>query len=264
MEGPPIYLTSDIHLGVASPDTEKAFLAWLEHCGTEASRVVLNGDLFDFWYEYRSVVPRGHTRVLGALASLVDSGIPVTLMGGNHDWWGGDFLTGEIGVDFLQKPTIIDLQGRRTLLAHGDGLGSGDLGYRILKGILRGSFTRFAFRWLHPDIGAWVARRVSKTGTHPGGPSAKQMARSRFLEQWAVTQLEGSPELDMVILGHTHVPVLREVCPGRHYLNPGDWMVGRSYAVISRDRPPRLLAWDGSGPSESDRYGDPDLHSPGG
>jgi UDP-2,3-diacylglucosamine hydrolase len=141
MQGPPIYLASDVHLGVVPPETERAFLAWLDHCGGAASQVILNGDLFDFWFEYRSAIPRGHTRTLGALAALVDAGVPVTLMGGNHDWWGGDFLTGEIGVEFLREPTRLELQGRQILLAHGDGLGSGDLGYRILKSILRGAAT---------------------------------------------------------------------------------------------------------------------------
>jgi len=250
MQGPPIYLASDVHLGVAPPETEQAFLAWLDHCGAEASRVIINGDLFDFWFEYRSVIPRGYTRVLGALSSLVDSGVPVLLMGGNHDWWGGDFLTTEIGVDFLREPTVLDLQGTKTLLAHGDGLGSGDLGYRILRYVLRGSLTRFAFRWLHPDVGAWVARRVSTTGTHPAGSREKQEARSQFLERWAVDQLTSSPEIDLVILGHTHAPCLREVFPGRHYLNAGDWLVNKSYAVLSAGKAPRLLDWSYGGPLE--------------
>jgi UDP-2,3-diacylglucosamine hydrolase len=252
MQDPPIYLASDVHLGVAPPETEPAFLAWLEFCGREASRVVINGDLFDFWFEYRSVIPRGHTRILGALASLVDSGVPVVLMGGNHDWWGGDFLTNEIGVDFLREPTVLDLQGRKTLLAHGDGLGSGDLGYRVLRQVLRGSLTRFAFRWLHPDAGAWVARKVSNTESHSGGASKKQKERSEFLERWAVEKLTASPDLDLVVLGHTHVPVLKEVFPGRHYLNAGDWLVNRSFAVLSCLDAPRILEWRDGRPSEID------------
>ncbi|MGD2122123.1 MAG: UDP-2,3-diacylglucosamine diphosphatase [Gemmatimonadota bacterium] len=243
MQDPPIFLASDIHLGVAPVEAEKAFLGWLEHCGAEASRIVINGDLFDFWFEYGSVIPRGHTRVLGTLSSLVDAGIPVLLMGGNHDWWGGDFLTGEIGVEFLQEPTIVDLHGRRTLLAHGDGLGSGDLGYKLLRGVLRGSATRFMFRWLHPDVGAWVARKVSKTGTHPEGPTEKQIGRSRFLEQWAVGRLEDSPDLDVVVLGHTHVPTIVEAFPGRFYLNAGDWLANQSYALFPSDGEPELWDW---------------------
>jgi UDP-2,3-diacylglucosamine hydrolase len=253
MQDPPIYLASDIHLGAAPPETERAFLDWLDHCGTHAGKVVINGDLFDFWFEYGSVIPRGHTRVLGALAALVDAGIPVVLMGGNHDWWGGDFLTREIGVDFLTQPTIVDLHGRRTLLAHGDGLGAGDLGYRIVKSILRGSFTRFVFRWLHPDVGAWVARKVSKTDLHAQGLLPKQVARSEFLERWAIHQLENQPALDLVVLGHTHFPVLREVSPGRHYLNAGDWILNKSYGVLPVDGPPVLLDFGQGRPSESNR-----------
>ena len=251
MQDPPVYLASDVHLGAAPGETRRAFLSWLDHCGSRASKVVINGDLFDFWFEYRSVIPRGHTRVLGALSALVDAGIPVILVGGNHDWWGGDFLTQEIGVEFLTEPTVLDLHGRRTLLAHGDGLGSGDLGYRMLRLILRGSFTRFAFRWLHPDLGAWIARRVSKTGVHPEGPSWKQIARSEYLEQWATRKLKERSDLDLVVLGHTHVPLLVEVDPGRHYLNAGDWILNKSYAIVPRDGPPKLLDYQDQMNSES-------------
>lgn len=239
----PIYVASDVHLGAVPEETERAFLAWLHHCGASASRVVLNGDVFDFWFEYRSAIPRGHTRVLGALASLVDAGIPVLLMGGNHDWWGGTFLREEIGIEFHQEPATVNLLGRRTLIAHGDGLGGGDLGYRILKLVLRGRLTRFAFRWLHPDIGAWVARRVSHTSEKPESDKVKLEGRARFLEDWARERLDGDPALDLVILGHSHVPVVKEVEPGRHYLNAGDWVVHRSYAILDGEGPPRVLDW---------------------
>ncbi len=243
MESSPVYLTGDVHLGAVPAETEKAFVAWLEHCGREASRVVINGDLFDFWFEYGTVVPRGHTRVLGALASLVDSGMDVLLMGGNHDWWGGSFLTQEIGLDFRQEAINLELAGHTTFLAHGDGVGSGDPGYRALKFLLRGWPTRFAFRWLHPDLGAAIARRVSQTEGRAGEPIEKQEARARALEAWALEKLRARPELDLVVLGHTHIPVLREASPGRHYLNAGDWVANQSYAVIPREGPPCLLDW---------------------
>jgi len=243
MQDPPIFLASDVHLGAVPSENERAFVSWLEHCGSESSQVIINGDLFDFWFEYGSVIPRGHTRVLGALASLVDGGVPVVLMGGNHDWWGGSFLREEIGVAFHRQPVVLDLQGRRTLLAHGDGLGSGDLGYVLLRFLLRGPPTRFAFRWLHPDLGAWVARKVSKTEMRTGEPLSKQLARSEFLQGWARDTLKDSPELDLVALGHTHIPILTEVFPQRFYLNSGDWIVHRSYAVLSGKDPPKLLEW---------------------
>jgi UDP-2,3-diacylglucosamine hydrolase len=240
----PVFIASDIHLGSAPPETEPAFVSWLDFCGSRASQVIVNGDLFDFWFEYGSVIPRGHTRVLGALASLVDAGVPVLLMGGNHDWWGGSYLREEIGVTFHQAPVTLEIQGRTVYLAHGDGLGGGDLGYKVLKLLLRGSLTRFAFRWLHPDVGAWVARRVSKTDVRTGEPLEKQVARTRFLENWATRYLEDQPEVELVALGHTHIPLLKEVFPGRYYLNSGDWLVSMSYGLLEAGEPPRLFGWD--------------------
>ena len=240
----PVYLASDVHLGSAPPGTEPAFLSWLDFCRTHASRVIINGDLFDFWFEYRSAIPRGHTRVLGALASLVDAGVPVLIMGGNHDWWGGSYLRDEVGVEFHQEPLLLDLQGRKVLLAHGDGVGGGDIGYKLLKLVLRGRLTRWAFRWLHPDVGAWVARRVSQTDSRAGEPIEKQLARTRSLEEWATEYLAGHLDVDLVVLGHTHVPVLKEVFPQRFYVNTGDWLVNRSYGILEPGAPPRLLTWD--------------------
>lgn len=248
MSTKPIYVTSDAHLGAVSPRAERAFLAWLEHAGEAASRIVINGDLFDFWFEYRSAVPRGYTRALGALARIVDAGTPVLFMGGNHDWWGGTYLREEVGVDFRQEPVVVDLAGHRTFLAHGDGLGRGDLGYRILRWFLRGRLTRTAFRWLHPDLGAWIARAVSATD-HRGDsrPSDAELQRARLLEDWALAKLRADASLDLVLLGHAHVPEIREPEDGRFYVNTGDWIHHRSYAVLEPGLPPRLERWEPEG-----------------
>ncbi len=241
-----VYLTGDIHLGAVPPATERAFLAWLDHAGTRAGTIVVNGDLFDFWFEYRSVVPRGYARVLGSLAALVDAGRHVVLLGGNHDWWGGDFLREEIGVDFHPDPVVMDLAGRRTFLAHGDGLGRGDLGYRVLRRILRGTATRWAFRWLHPDLGARLARWVSRTEVRGREPTELERSRAAHLEEWARAKLREAPELDLVVLGHTHIPALVEVEADRYYLNAGDWIHHRSFVVLEPEGPPRLEEWGGS------------------
>ncbi|MEZ4414580.1 MAG: UDP-2,3-diacylglucosamine diphosphatase [Gemmatimonadota bacterium] len=244
MPMPSVYVTSDVHLGAVPRDTEAAFIRWLEHAGVNAGSVLINGDLFDFWFEYRSAVPRGHARVLGALATLVDAGVPVTLMGGNHDWWGGSFLRDEVGVEFLQEKVIRDLAGHRTLVAHGDGLGRGDLGYRMLKWLLRSPVTVAGFRWLHPDLGAWLAARVSRTGTRDHADNAATLARAEYVRGWAIERLAADPTLDLVLLGHTHIPGLEEVEPGRFYLNAGDWVYRRTYAVLTRGEAPRLLDWE--------------------
>lgn len=239
----PVFVASDVHLGASTPEREKAFVSWLRWAGPQAGALVINGDLFDFWYEYRTAVPRGHIRVLGILQGLADRGLPILVMGGNHDWWGGDFLTQEIGVEFVQDPVRRRLAGWDTLIAHGDGLGKGDLGYRLLRLVLRGRFTRWAFRWLHPDVGAAVAQRVSLTETRHGGPTEEDLGRSRALEAWAVNEMEANPELELVLLGHTHTPNFREVAPGRFYVNTGDWLHHFTFLRLEEGRPPCLYRW---------------------
>lgn len=239
----PVHITSDVHLGAIGPERERAFLDWLEHAGSSGARVVINGDLFDFWFEYRSAIPKGHTRVLGALAALVDAGHDVQLTGGNHDWWGGAFLEDEIGVTFHRQPVEVDLAGHRTLLAHGDGLGPGDYGYRLLQKLLRARPFTGAFRWLHPDVGAAIARGVSSTRAraeqgHSGGKS-----RALVLEDWALSQLTERHDLDLVLLGHTHVPT-RAPCPeGGWYVNSGDWVEHSTWVELRSGHPPKLMEW---------------------
>jgi UDP-2,3-diacylglucosamine hydrolase len=241
----PVFIVSDIHLGVVSRERERAFVRWLSELGRTASELIINGDLFDFWFEYGSVIPRGHTRVLGALASLVDGGTPVRLMGGNHDWWGGSFLEEEIGLTLHRDPVVLDLAGWRTFLGHGDGLGRGDLGYRLLRSMLRGRVTRWGFRWLHPDLGARIANRVSLTEEHLRTPSRNQKHRSELLEAWAVEKLRADPELDLVVLGHTHIPRFVQVEPSRYYINSGDWLSHSNYVVLRAGEPPALEDWKG-------------------
>lgn len=243
MSNTAVYVASDAHLGAAPREMEDAFHAWLEFAAERAGFILINGDLFDFWFEWGSVVPRGHTRVLGMLARIVDAGLPVHLMGGNHDWWGGRYLTDEIGVVFHQAPVRLELAGRQTLVAHGDGLGNGDLGYRILKGILRSPVSRGAFRWLHPDLATGLARMVSRTHVERDGSSEAQSRRAQHLERWARDRLLESPELDLVLLGHTHDPARIEVAPGRFYLNSGDWLRNATYLVLDEGVAPRLESW---------------------
>lgn len=245
MSEKPVYLASDVHLGAAPPRNEAAFVSWLRHTAQVASQVVLNGDLFDFWFEYRRGIPPGHDEVLATLRELVDSGLPVTLMGGNHDWWGGRHLREVIGVEFLQEPVVRTYAGHVTFLAHGDGLGEGDPSYRALRLVLRGGVTRTAFGLLGPALGGRVARRVSHTHERWGAPTPDDRARAQALAAWAREKLATTPELDLVVLGHTHLPILTEVEAGRWYLNAGDWVRHTTYAVLAPASPPRLLTWEG-------------------
>ena len=238
-------IASDVHLGSAPPGHEKAFIEWLERAAISASWIILNGDLFDFWFEYRTGTTRGYDRVLRTLSMIVDQGTPLTLMGGNHDWWGGAFLRDEIGIEFLQDPVVRKISGRRALLAHGDGLGRGDLGYKILRTSLRGRLTRWAFGMLPPAIGDQIASIVSRAGRDRDKYGEQQQARSDALEKWAVNALNQDKELELIVLGHTHRPLLREVNPGQWYVNCGDWVVNKSYLSLQEGRSPRLMTWDG-------------------
>lgn len=238
----PVFLASDVHLGAAPPEHEEAFLDWLAATPERASAVILNGDLFDFWFEYLWGTTAGHDRALQVLKEVVSSGIPVTLLGGNHDWWGGRVLRDEVGVDFLQDPVVRDLAGYRAFVGHGDGLGPGDEGYHFLKWVLRGRPTRLAYSLLPPRLGDRIAQGVSSTGDRWGGPTDHDRHRADVLSEWAVSKLEAEPGLDLVVLGHTHVPEIREVGAGRWYVNLGDWVHHRTYVELGEGAPPRLVA----------------------
>lgn len=238
----PTYITSDVHLGGVPDTTERAFLAFLEHVGANGSRLVIPGDLFDFWFEYGDVIPGEHFRVLAGLAALVDAGIPVLVTGGNHDAWGGSFLEEHVGVTFEPGHVRTELAGRPALLAHGDGLGKGDIKYRMLKRVLRSRAAMMGFRALHPELGLRLARRVSTTEAK-GHVDAGQVGRAQFIESWARDRLAEQPDLAYVVCGHSHLPAVEEVEPGRYYLNAGDWISHWTYITIGDDGVPQLKEW---------------------
>lgn len=238
----PEFIASDVHLGAVPKDTERAFVAFLEHVGANASRLLLAGDLFDFWFEYGTVIPGKHFRVLAALSDLVDADIPVTLAGGNHDAWGGRFLREEVGVAFHGEPFYTQLAGGRALVAHGDGLGRGDIRYRVLKRVLRSRVAIAGFRALHPELGLRLAHAVSSTEGKAVSDAAVR-GRAAFIQDWATEQLRADPTLRWVVCGHSHMPVILEVEPGRRYLNAGDWIHHWTYIVVDEGGRPVLHHW---------------------
>jgi UDP-2,3-diacylglucosamine hydrolase len=242
------FITSDIHLGAVPRETERRFVAFLDHVGEHGSSLLIAGDLFDFWFEYGEIIPGRHFRVLAAIARLVEAGIPVTIAGGNHDAWGGRFLREEVGATFHGAPFRMMLAGRPALVAHGDGLGKGDLKYRALKALIRSRAAIAAFRALHPELGLRLARAVSSTEARET-PDPQQMGRARFIEGWAREQLAADPDIAWVVCGHAHVPARIEVEPGRFYLNAGDWLSHFTYITIDDAATPELRTWKGPGES---------------
>ena len=239
----PVYVASDVHYGAAPPTHQEAFLQWIEHAASEASAILINGDLFDFWFEYQWGTTRGHEPLLERIQDTVDSGIPITLVGGNHDWWGGRYLREEIGVEFLHHPVTRNLAGHCAHIAHGDGLGPGDAKYHALSTILRSPVTSFAFGMLPVQIGDRIAQYVSNTEDRWDNVGLEQVTRSDLLQAWAIDTLQSNLELDLVLLGHTHQPLVREPEPGRWYVNSGDWVFHQSYVILNEGEPPLLLDW---------------------
>lgn len=230
-------VVSDVHLGAVPEENERRFLGFLDAVPAAADQLIVVGDLFDFWFEYRTVVLKRHFAVLRALARLAESSVEVRMLGGNHDAWGGSFLREEVGVDWTDGPTEMEIRGRRAVVAHGDGLAEGDLGYRVMKSLVRSRPVRALFRSVHPDLAVRVARTASRTSTREEeGRSGSDRKRARVLSRHADRLLVRRPELDLVVFGHAHRPEAREVEPGRWYLNPGDWIHHFSYGIVTPDR----------------------------
>jgi UDP-2,3-diacylglucosamine hydrolase len=236
-----IYFASDFHLGIpdyeSSLEREKMLVSWLDHSRKDASEIFLMGDIFDFWFEYKTVVPKGYVRLLGKLAEITESGIPVHLFTGNHDIWAFEYLQKEVKMQLHTHPEIIKLMDKTFYLAHGDGLGPGDNGYKFLKKVLSSRVNQFLFRWLHPDIGA-------RLGLYFSGKSrlANMIKENKnenlnsiedeMLYKYASGLLADGLEANYFVFGHRHRPVDIELKPGCHMIILGDWLINFTFAVF--------------------------------
>ncbi len=245
----PSVVVSDLHLGAPS-SAEDEFIDFLKSWHGRAELVLVNGDLFDFWFEYRTVVPSQHFAVLKALSDLAASGVRLILVGGNHDSWGGRFLEDEIGMRCLDGPVELELGGKRAILAHGDGVGPGDVGYKILRRTLRSRPFRTLMRLVHPDLADRFVQRISRTGARSAAERARSGVRAKILEEYAAEQFETRADIDLVIFGHCHIPQLRSFGAGRYYINSGDWIEHRTYTLVTPDEV-RQREWDGRAPGEA-------------
>jgi UDP-2,3-diacylglucosamine hydrolase len=230
-------IVSDAHLGHAPPDITAAFHRFLARVPDLADHLVINGDLFDFWFEYRTVIPRRCFPTLAALLRLRQAGVALTVTGGNHDRWGGDFWRGELDADFHRAEAVLTLAGWRCYVTHGDGLADRHAAARILHAITRRPIVARLFRWVHPDIGFPMVGALSgPLGDTTRDPAVLEEA-ARRQATFARAHLAHHPDVDAVILGHTHRPALEQVNGRRWYLNPGAWMDGLRYAAVMADGP---------------------------
>ena len=237
----PCYVISDAHLGAADADAERALLAFLKSLYGRAGSLLINGDLFDFWFEWRSVMPRRGYRVLAALADLRDAGVPVTWIAGNHDCWGGTIVRDDVGADFHVGPWAGMLGGWRAHVEHGDGLREReDRPYRALRRLIRHPAAISAYRALHPDWATALAMRSSHTSRALGPGDG-----GRGLRAVALSVLAGDPTIDLVVFGHTHVRALERAPSGGVFANPGAWLDEPNYLYITPEEV-ALHRWDGS------------------
>ena len=242
----PCWIISDAHLGAAPPEVDRLLLALLRAARTHARSVILNGDLFDFWFEWRAVMPRHGFRVVAAIAELVEAGIPVVWMAGNHDAWGGAMLRDDVGVDFRFAPWRGAIGGWQAHVEHGDGLREiDDRGYRRLRAVLRHPWAIRAFRLLHPDLSSRLA-----LGTSAGSRERSGAPDGSGLERVALARLEADPSLSLVAFGHTHVRRLIRASGGGVYGNPGGWDAEGPAFLCVLDASIEMRAWNGSGEGE--------------
>jgi UDP-2,3-diacylglucosamine hydrolase len=236
----PCYVISDVHLGHASSDVERSLLGFLRALPGRAGSLLINGDLFEFWFEWRTVVPRSGVRVLAALMDLRDAGVPMTMIAGNHDCWGGDVLR-DAGVDFQSGPWEGMLGGWRAVVEHGDGLrAKEDRGYRALRRVLRNPLAIRAFRTLHPDLATRLAMGSSQTSRN-----YQPRDEGRGLRAVAAAELAAHPGMELLIFGHSHVAALERMPTGNVYANAGSWLDAPTYLVATPERI-ALREWRGS------------------
>lgn len=226
-------VVADAHLGQVPPDTRDAFHAFLEAVPSLGDALLVNGDLFDFWCEYGAVIPRKHFSTIARLEALRARGVPITFIGGNHDRWGGDFFTHDLGIAYHPNEVELVLAGRRTWVAHGDGLTEQHWSASLLHHVLKHRWTVSAFRALHPALGFWLADRLSGVLADSTKDQAVLDRAQEAQAVYARAMLERRPELGLVLLAHTHRPALETIAPGRDYCNPGAWLDGFRYAIVT-------------------------------
>ncbi len=228
-ENKKVYFASDQHLG--APNKEKSFprelkfIHWLNEIKEDAEAIFLLGDLFDFWFEYKTVVPKGFVRVLGKLAEIKDSGIPIYFFVGNHDLWMDDYFKTELSIPVYHSPKEFKINNQLFLIGHGDGLGPHDKGYKRMKKVFTFPLFKWLFRWLHPDLGVRLGQYMSvKNKMISGDEDAKFLGEEKeWLVQYCKRKLE-TKHYDYFVFGHRHLPLDITLKNNSKYINLGDWI----------------------------------------
>ena len=230
-----IYFCSDNHLGSPnrnlSLEREKIFITWLDQIKIDAQAIFFLGDLFDFWFEYKKVVPKGFTRLFGKLAELSDSGIDLFFFVGNHDCWIGNYFEDELGINVFHKKVDLNIGNYNILIGHGDGLGPGDNKYKFLKLLFRNPILKKLFSFIHPDIGISLGKFLSqKNKIISGDEKVFESEDKEMLFSYCKDVLK-TKYYHFFIFGHRHIPLELDLGNNSKYFNTGDWITHFSYLV---------------------------------
>lgn len=244
ISGTKIYFASDLHLGVpdekSSFEREKLFVRWLDEISKDAKEIFIIGDVFDFWHEYQTVVPKGFVRLQGKIAELCDSGIPVHMFTGNHDLWMFGYFEKELGVKVYRNPVQREFNGKKFYIGHGDGLGPGDQGYKFIKKVFANPVCQFLFRWLHPDLGTKLAAYLSFKSRFGVKGDKKELEHFRGEEgEWLIQfarDILKQEHFHYFVFGHRHLPLDITLNDKSRYINTGDWLDYNSYAVFDGEK----------------------------
>ena len=238
-EAKKIYFLSDFHLGApnhaASLLREKKIVQFLQSIKHDADEIFIVGDMFDFWYEYKQVVPKGYVRLLGTLALLTDAGISIHFFVGNHDMWMCNYFEQELNIRVYHAPVQLTRQGKALYIGHGDGLGPGDKGYKMLKKIFRNPICNYLFGIIPPQLGIGLANYLSRSSRAKTGTTDAVYlgADKEWLIQYSAKKLEELPETNYFLFGHRHLPITHPLSKTCTYINLGDWINYNSYAVMN-------------------------------
>lgn len=238
--GKKIYFLSDFHLGAPDYESslvrEKRIARFLDEIKTDAAVIFILGDLFDFWYEYKKVVPRGFVRILGKLAELTDSGIIIHFFVGNHDMWMNGYFEKELNINVFFDPQEFEFNGKKFLIGHGDGLGPGDHRYKFIKKIFRNHFSQWLFGVLHPSAGIGLADYFSRKSRAATGSGDEHFLGKD--KEWLILFCKETlkkKHFDFFIFGHRHLPIIFDLGNESIYINLGDWIKYNSYAVFENE-----------------------------
>ncbi len=229
-----IYFASDFHLGVPTQESsrarELAIVRWLDFVKTDALEIFLVGDIFDFWFEYNKVIPKGFARLQGKIAEIVDSGIPVYFFTGNHDMWMFDYFENELGVKIYRDNITREHFGYKVFIGHGDGLGPGDYSYKFLKKVFASKLCQWLFARIHPNLGIWIADKWSRSSRISNDSKEQFLGEEKEWLAIYAKEVLAKEHFDYFIFGHRHLPLNIQLKENSRYINLGEWVHHQTYA----------------------------------